>query len=155
MPRRGRRTRVAFTAFLQVSRAAVRQPWQRDCRRQAEWIIKAGAALQASSDLPVLDGLWRGGGSQFGHEDSHDVEEENEIDLRGNKRSKGVRETSAVCYWQVRANADSRREENSLSLLKIWTWSHLETDFKYRKSASYCLLIRHNKTLWTQIPSYK
>ena len=32
--------------------------------------------------VPVLDGLWRGGGSQLGHEDSHDVEQEDEINLR-------------------------------------------------------------------------
>lgn len=31
--------------------------------------------------LPVLDSFRRGGGSQLGHQDSHDVEEENEIDL--------------------------------------------------------------------------
>lgn len=31
--------------------------------------------------VPVLDCLWGGGGSQFGHQDSHNVEEEDEVDL--------------------------------------------------------------------------
>lgn len=32
-------------------------------------------------NVPVLDCLGCGGGSQFGHQDPHDVEEENEINL--------------------------------------------------------------------------
>lgn len=37
--------------------------------------------------VPVLDGLRRGGGSQLGHEDSHDVEQEDEINLREMRHS--------------------------------------------------------------------
>ncbi len=36
-------------------------------------------------NVPVLDRLWCGRCSQFGHQDSHDVEEENEINLWKNQ----------------------------------------------------------------------
>lgn len=37
---------------------------------------------RAKAQLPVLDGLRGGGGSQLGHQDPHDVEEEDEVNLR-------------------------------------------------------------------------
>ena len=45
--------------------------------------------------LPVLNSLRRGGGSQFGHKDSHYVEEENEVYLWGNQTRTNQRDG---CY---------------------------------------------------------
>lgn len=38
--------------------------------------------MHAGVNIPVLDGLGGGGGPQLGHQDPHDVEEEDEVNLR-------------------------------------------------------------------------
>lgn len=38
--------------------------------------------MRTHANLPVLDGLGGGGGPQFGHQDPHDVKEEDEVNLR-------------------------------------------------------------------------
>lgn len=59
-----------------------------------------------SGHVPVLDGLRRGGGAQLGHEDSHDVEEENEIDLWRGKKNQ--------------TQCDVIRDKKRLSALEKW-----------------------------------
>lgn len=39
-------------------------------------------SVRTLATVPVLDSLWGGGGAQFGHQDPHDVEEEDEVNLR-------------------------------------------------------------------------
>lgn len=53
------------------------------------WKLQTGGM-----DSPVLDGFGGGRGSQFGHKDSHDVEEENKVYL-----SKG--NTSSNHFWKL------------------------------------------------------
>lgn len=79
MPSRGSSTSVAFTAFLRVRRA-----WQ-EVFSLTESKVELLKAEKMQWVVPVLDGLWRGRGSQFGHQDPHDVEQEDEINLWENK----------------------------------------------------------------------
>lgn len=56
-------------------------PSQLSCRA-ARREGKARPNMHTRVNVPVLDGLGGGGGPQFGHQDPHDVEEEDEVNLR-------------------------------------------------------------------------